>query len=119
MKTKINFDKDMHESYMGMTIPEHTQVTLSYYLIQGYEPGGFVTSMLAMDMERALATADTANRQRMWAIGRWIVENAPCGSFGSYQAVQDWIADKDGRRTRYAKEAEQEYIMQTLKDGVE
>ena len=119
MRTKINFGKDMHDAYMGMTIPEHTQETLDNYLINGWEPGGFVTAMLAMDMERALCTADTANRQRIWAIGRWIMDNAPYGSWGSYELVKAWCKDVDGCRTRYAKEVEQEFIMTTLKDGVE
>ena len=119
MKTKINFNKGMHDAYTGMTIPDHTQETLEHYFLNGWEPGGFVTSMLAMDMERALSTADTANRQRMWAIGRWIIDNAPSGSWGSYELVQAWLHDEGGRRTAYAKEIEQLFIMTTLKEGVE
>ena len=102
-----------------MGIPDHTQATLDNYLVRGWEPGGFVMAMLAMDMERALYTADIVNRHVMWGIGCWIIEYAPEGSWGSYETVQDWIADRDGRRSRYAKVLEQERIMQTLKEGAE
>ena len=36
--------------HMGMEVPRHTQETLEGYLLRGWEPGGFVTSMLALDM---------------------------------------------------------------------
>ncbi len=42
-------------------IPEHTRETLVNYLTKGWEPGGFVTAMLAMDMERAVYAADFVN----------------------------------------------------------
>lgn len=96
------FDFNSQIEDMGMTVPRHTQETLKNYLINGWEPGGFVTSMLAMDMERALYTADTANRQMIWVIGRWILENAPDGSWGNYELVKAWCKDTDGRRTKWA-----------------
>lgn len=83
-------------------IPPHTLATIKNYLIHGYEPGGFVTSMLAMDMEVALARADTANRQRMWYIGKYITEHLPEGSWGSYNAVIEWCENKDDRRSKWA-----------------
>ena len=83
-------------------IPNHTRESLVNYLMKGWEPGGFVTAMLAMDMERALATADTANRQMMWVVGRWIIEDAPPESWGSYDQVTNWCKDINGRRTKWA-----------------
>lgn len=100
--------------HMGMTVPDHTQETLEHYLLRGFEPGGFITSMLAMDMPRALGTADTANRQMMWTIGRWIIENAPAGSWGSYENVRNWIQDVDGHRTAFATKVEKDYIVRVL-----
>jgi len=87
---------------MGMTVPGHTQETLMNYFKHGWEPGGFVTAMLAMDMERALTTADTGNRQVLWVIGSWIMNNAPAGSWGNYETVNCWIRDTDKRRTKWA-----------------
>lgn len=102
--------------HMGMEMPRHTQETLEGYLLRGWEPGGFVTSMLAMDMERALYTADSANRQAMWVIGRWIVEFCPEQAWGSYEAVDRWCKDVDGHRGRWSNEHEKKKAWQTLKD---
>ena len=99
----MNFSRfDRKIGSMGMEVPQHTQETLEGYLLRGWEPGGFVTAMLAMDMERALATADTANRQMMWVVGRWIIEDAPPESWGSYDQVTNWCKDINGRRTKWA-----------------
>lgn len=103
--------------HMGMEVPEHTQETLANYLMRGWAPGGFCESMLAMDMERALYTADIANRQVMWVIGRWILETCPTGSWGSYEAVNHWINDTDGRRSRYVNREEKKEIWNLLKEG--
>lgn len=96
----MNFSGQL--GWMGITLPGHTQETLEGYLLRGWEPGGFVTSMLAMDMERALTTADTANRQAIWVIGQWIMNNAPDGSWGSYELVDAWCKDINGRRAKWA-----------------
>ena len=45
---------------MGMEIPSHTLEALELYLIHGYHPGGFLSSVLAGDFFRAVSTADTA-----------------------------------------------------------
>jgi hypothetical protein len=100
-------------------VPDHTQETLTNYLINGYEPGGFVSAMLAMDLERALYNADVANKRCLWEIGRWICEYAPQGSWGNYDLIKAWCRNDNNRRTSYAKEIEKEHIMQVLKDGVE
>ncbi len=84
------------------TIPGHTKNTLVHYLKLGWEPGGFVSSMLAMDMERALTTADVVNRHHIYDIGAWILANAPEGSWGNYELIKAWCEDRDGRRTRWA-----------------
>lgn len=75
--------------------------SVEHYLINGLEPGGFTTAMLACDLERALYNADTHNRKVYWAIAMWIRERCPEGSWGSYEAVDAWCEDLDGRRTKW------------------
>jgi hypothetical protein len=117
MKRLIDFDEAEDDlRYMGMEIPMHTCETLQNYLIHGYKPGGFCESMLAKDYDRAITIADTANRQRFWAIATWIRENAPRGSWGSYNTIEDWCNDIDGLRTKYATDAEKRYIWKKLKE---
>lgn len=99
---------------MGMTIPPDTQTTLTNYLLHGFPPGGFVTSMLTGDLYRALQTADIANRQSMWVVGMWIIRNAPRQSWGSPEAMQHWIEDIDGARSRYREEVEKQRMWDIL-----
>jgi len=110
----IDFDTS-EIGYMGMEVPVHTQEAITSYLLRGWQPGGFLTSMLAGDMFRAVNSADTGNRQMMWAIGRFIMTNLPNGSWGSYERVEDWCNDKKGIRTEYVTDIEKNYIWKTLK----
>ena len=116
MNTIIDFDTDHNLKYMGMEIPLHTCETLQNYLIKGFKPGGFCESMLAKDYDRAITIADTANRQRFWAIASWIRDYAPDGSWGSYDTIENWCNDVDGLRTKYANDAEKRYIWRKLKE---
>lgn len=84
------------------------------YLIHGLGPGGFATAMLANDLERALYNADTHNRTVYWGIAIWIREELPDHAWGSYQAVEDWCRDQDGRRTAYMAELEKKYMWKIL-----
>ena len=91
-ETKMNYDH---------LIPEHTKESLHNYFKHGWKPGGFVESMLALDMERAIQIADQANAPAFCYIGRWISEHAPVGSWGNYEAIEAWCANKDERRTKW------------------
>ena len=99
-------------------IPEHTRETLVNYLMKGWEPGGFVTAMLAMDMERAVYAADVANGPNMQKIARWIIEYCPRNSWGDYETVNCWIEDRGKCRTRFVERVEKEEVWNILKDGV-
>ena len=109
----IDFNTD-NLNYMGMTVPDHTQDSLVRYFINGWEPGGFLTSMLTGDLYRAITVADTANRQMLWAIGRWIMDNAPQGSWGSAESVHNWCTDVNGIRTRWTTEVEKKHMWKVL-----
>ena len=112
----IDFDQsqDSAVSYTGQAVPEHTQEALENYLILGCPPGGFLTACLTGDLFRAVQSADTANRSMIYAIVRWIMINAPEGSWGSAQAMRDWTADRDGRRTQYREQCEKSRTWLTL-----
>jgi hypothetical protein len=101
---------------MGMEIPGHTLEALEMYLIHGYGPGGFLSSVLAGDFFRAISTADTANRQMLWVIGRWISNEAPHGSWGSYEAIDRWCHNINHCRTNYVDLLEKTHIVDILKE---
>ena len=113
MKRMIKFDSSSL-GYMGMEVPDHTQEAIVNYLIHGLQPGGFLTAILTGDVYRATQTADTANRRMLWAICKWVMDNAPCGSWGSPEAFTAWLGDTDGCRSRFSTEIEQEYITEVL-----
>jgi hypothetical protein len=98
-------------------IPNHTRETMVNYLIKGWEPGGFVTAMLAMDMERAVYAADMVNGPEIQSIARWIIEYCPRGSWGDYEAVNYWLEDRDKCRSRFVARIEKEEVWNLLKDG--
>jgi hypothetical protein len=110
----FNTQGDGYLGYMGMQIPDHAQESLSNYFLNGWEPGGFLSAMLAMDMQRAISNADTANRQVMWAIGRWITENAPEGSWGDYSQIDFWCNDVAGRRSKFAEKMHKKHVWNVL-----
>jgi hypothetical protein len=99
---------------MGMELALETQEAIENYLLHGWAPGGHLEAMLAHDYERAFPTADTANRQTIWALQRWISESAPPLCHGSYRAIDMWRDDVDGRRTDYVKGLEQKAMWQKL-----
>ena len=111
----IDFD-NLELKHMGMEVPGHTRDTISNYLFRGWAPGGFVEAMIARDYERALYSADTANRQMFWAIAMWINESMPAQSRGSYKAIEMWRDDLGGRRSAYRTEIEKQAVWKKLKE---
>lgn len=91
---------------------------LENYLMHGYEPGGFLTSVLANDLQLAVGRADSFNRKNLPEIVDAVVFNVPDLAWGSYERVKDWCKDKDGRRTAYAKRKEKEYTWRVLNGQV-
>ena len=92
--------------------------SLENYLIYGYQPGGFLTSVLANDLYAAATRADHWNRQRLPEIVNEIIYKVPVAAFGSYEAVEAWCRDKDNRRSEYARHMEKLFTIRSLKGEV-
>ena len=88
------------------------------YLMRGFQPGGFLTSVLANDLYLAVGRADHWNRARLPEIVNNLLFRMPGDSYGSYAAVKDWCRDRDGRCTRYREQKEKEYTWRVLKGEV-
>lgn len=95
-------------------IPDHTLQALDCYFIKGYQPGGFVSAMIAENYKKALACADSANRARFWYVATWLMRYAPKGSTGSYEILKDWCDDKDGIQSTHKDKAEKAFEWQIL-----
>jgi hypothetical protein len=113
-KSKL-IDWDLSDGrFMTMEFSEDFKGSMERYLLQGLKPGGFGEAMLACDWERALYNADTHNRTVFWAVSMWVRERLPEGSWGSYDAVDAWCRDQDGRRSVFRKQYDKESVWLTL-----
>lgn len=70
------------------------------YLINGWEPGSFFTSLLANDCMGALSRSHPGNSvQALKNLVGWIQDQMPRSAWGSYEAVEYWTnLTQDGRR---------------------
>ena len=89
--------------YHYPNVPSHTAEALANYWIRGWEPGGFLTSMLMGDLFAATARADHWNKDALGHIAQMIVDVGPPGSWGSEYAVKNWLAWGDAFQ-RYEKQ---------------
>ena len=92
--------------------------SLENYLMYGYEPGGFLTSVLSNDLQLAISRADHWNQDRLPQIVKEVVWKMPRISWGSREAIKEWCSDKDGRCTQYREAKEKEYTWRVLKGDV-
>jgi len=88
------------------------------YLMFGFEPGSFTKALLANDLFRAAASADHWNKENLATVASAVYMWMPSKTYGSYEIVNDWLADKDGRRTEYAKRQEKLYMLKVIKGDV-
>ena len=70
------------------------------YLVHGFHPGSFFTSVLVNDFVGAMSQSHPANTvQAMKSLVGWIQDYMPAGSWGNYDAVKSWAAlDESFRR---------------------
>ena len=86
----------------NLNMPVDVLTAIDNYLIQGWDPGGFTTAVLAGDLFEAVGRADYMSKEYLSDIAKWIKWNVPREAYGSYENVKDWIANKDDRRSKWA-----------------
>ena len=82
-------------------VPTHTQIAIDEYILNGWEPSGFLTAVIKNDLFRVVYVADTANIQRLPQIVKWLMKHVPASAIGSQEAIDLWVNDADGRRTNF------------------
>ncbi len=92
-------------------VPSHTLEALDRYWIHGYSPGSFLSALLCGDIFNAIVRADQWNKAALGHIAYYIAHNAPRGSYGSPELVQDWI-NQGEMFQRYQKSRVMEYLSQ-------
>lgn len=61
------------------------------YVNNGWNPGDFLTAVLANDLMASFSRADKNNISNMLHIVRYVYNHVPMGACGSYQKVKEWI----------------------------
>lgn len=72
-------------------IPDHTREALMNYFNNCWEPGSFLMSVLTNDLYGAASRADHINREYLSNIVIWLINNAPYGSYGDRETVNNWL----------------------------
>lgn len=72
-------------------IPEHTLQALDDYIINGLEPGGFLTAVLSNDLKGAVCRADRWNHHNLADTVKFIANCAPAFCWGSREQVISWL----------------------------
>jgi len=75
-------------------LPEHMRDGMKLYFEEGIEPGDFAYAVLCNDLVGAYGRADAINTARMRDWAKFLYNEAPRGSWGSKQAVEDWLKRK-------------------------
>jgi hypothetical protein len=91
-----------------------TDEALENYLMRGFEPGGFLTAVLANDLYMAVGRADHYNQANLVRIVKEVTFKMPSISWGSYAAVEDWCNNLAGCQSLYAEAKEKQRMMDIL-----
>jgi hypothetical protein len=100
-----------------LVIPVHTTEALDNYFFRGWQPGGFLTSILTNDLYGAVRSADYANKHVIYEIVHWLTlePTVPKNSWGHEENVSNWVRDVDSCRTEWVDMMEKLLIWETLK----
>jgi hypothetical protein len=79
------------ETFAQWHVPKDYADPMYNYLVYGFEPGSFFTSVLANDLHRAIMSSHPANTiEALKAVTGWIHDQLPPTAHGSYSAVTAW-----------------------------
>lgn len=100
---------------------EYAEVIYNY-LVYGFSPGSFFTSLLANDFMGAVARSHPANTiPALKNLVSWIVNELPVGlTHGSYEVVEKWLKMSDESRRSVLEQlglifTEQDEVVRILK----
>lgn len=80
--------------------PPNARDALRLYLENGYQPGSCYTSILSNDLKGAAISADAVTRATFFEIVSWLHWEIPGCAWGTPEAVERWIMNTDGVRTK-------------------
>ena len=75
-------------------IPEYMQNAMKRYVLDGIQPGDFLTAVITNNLREAVNRADATNLPLLRTYVRWFYNVAPGNCHGSPQHMRDWIASR-------------------------
>lgn len=115
MTNPTKVDKVFWETFSedNWPVAKEWQEELYNYLVEGLPPGNFHLALYAMDLYGAVVRSHVLNTwPAICGFVKWIVNEAPHESFGSYEKVQNWLRLTKEERTKIL---EREKLLSTKK----
>lgn len=72
-------------------IPEHMQAAMRRYVLEGVEPGDFLTAVITNNLRDAVNRADAVNLPLLRTYVRWFYNVAPGNCHGSPADMHEWM----------------------------
>lgn len=86
-------------------IPERMQAALRRYVLEGLQPGSFLTAVICNDLRNAVFQADDDNYPLLKLYLQWLYNVAPAPCWGSYDKMQNWMRERGQERALAAAES--------------
>ena len=81
----------LYETFSKWDVPRDFADPMANYLVYGYSPGSFFTSVLANDFRGAVAHSHPVNTiEALKNLVGWITDCMPREAHGGYDAVSNW-----------------------------
>lgn len=80
-------------------IPEPMMGAIERYIEQGIAPGSFLTAVICNDLREAVGRADDENLRNIPAYVAWFYNEAPGGSWGSRERMEQWMTARGSERS--------------------
>jgi hypothetical protein len=112
----------LYETFSKWDVPRDFADPMANYLVYGYEPGGFFTSVLANDFFAAIQSSHPANTVEAFkCLVGWIGDCMPTEAYNTYNQVSEWCRLPEGHRRAILEQwgliyTEQEEIMLALRE---
>lgn len=89
----------LYETFSKWEVSRDFADPMANYLVYGYSPGSFFTSVLANDFHGAIARSHPSNTvEALKHLGGWILDSMPPEAHGSYDVVADWTSYDSAER---------------------
>jgi hypothetical protein len=123
MKLTKFSEKRIHSSAEKWSVDQDFYIPIFNYLVYGFSPGGFFTSVLANDFLGAMPRCHNFNTvAALKAVAGWIRDDLPPISYGSYDRVDKWLSMPEAERRKHLEDTgliftEKEEVTKYLSDA--